>query len=79
MTETWEEFMERYTKDFTGSTTDLLDRVTEVLDAKDHRISNLEESLRRLIGRYEEVSGERPHTYCGCTYCVARFTLENKE
>src|SRR4029077_12013426 len=29
------------------------------------------ESLKGMIERFEEKSGERPHVFCGCTYCHA--------
>lgn len=32
-------------------------------------------ALRRLTVRFEDATGERPHTHCGCSYCDAQVTL----
>jgi cytochrome c553 len=35
--------------------------------------------LKAMIERFEEKSGERPHVFCGCTYCHAVKTVADSE
>ncbi len=37
------------------------------------------ESLKGMIGRFEEKAGERPHKFCGCTYCHANAAVAKAE
>lgn len=32
-------------------------------------------AYKRLLVRFEEATGERPHAYCGCTYCESTALL----